>query len=1265
MQNVSLDAGNDLITLRLLTINSSSVKVANVNINHLCYSQKVQDVVSEVTVKALKEFSSGSFHPEDGQPSPQGSRQGSRPTSAVQGSRPPSGERRSRPGSSKRPASLTGSRPSSAHSQGQVKTPVVSKPGTPSGSKAGTPLGSKPGTPSGSKPATPSGSKPSTPLGSKPATPSGSKAGTPAGSKTPTPQVSRPQSADKDSRPASAVGSRPRSSARGSRPGSVQRSRPSTAQGAEDEQGLVVSGSRPGSAQQGPITDQPVSGQATPGRPGSGRPLSDRPGSGRPSSDRPGSGRPPSGRPKSRTSDHQPQDGDQQTPPPPVPEPTHDDLFHEDNQGDRPPDQQHTNVLSRMTLSGNRRIVIDVNSTNDMNDKLKDGYVNVTFPVHISTGGGDDGGDSGEEDDEDEMAVVDDDEEEEEEDSEGESEMVVLDPDHPLMRRFQKALQDHLNKQREKVSLELRELLEAVKTKHTDREDIGVELYGVQQELARHQMMLEKHHDDYSKLNQGRTQMEQLLYDVRTQYKDKQTLINEERKKGADLQAEVENLALRLFYMDNAKEDVRSDIAVMKRAAEKAESEVMKAEVEKQQQDLYVDRLVEQVDKLREEIALFDAQLTAQSEETRAAKEALMEARMEIESISLEKKQLYQQWNSSLIGMRRRDEAHAAMQEALNQQEQRILSLQTEIEGFKKSISREQEQNEKLTLILSKTEQDIATVKKMLTSCQNKHEALKTEYATYTRMLHETEQALNRANTDKTLRMNELNALRKQIEKEYAEKVRLEDAVVEQLRSQLTLDKAAQYTDKLIKQLHIRMREMDQQVAVVENDISKETLEVSHTRARAERLKNILEELDEEIKQKNEIISKSEADIVKRNAMIERKQGIIDQYNKKLEQMIAQAGGVELGPLEIQINSLHKSIEAEQQEIVDLKQMWLRDQNELVALSKENDNQNVSVLNLKKQITILSQKKLRIEGEISSQNCETNDIKRSIRNMENDMMKLNMLLHKESRIEHSLEKDNVLMENEFIGSLKEAEMASIKMQETLDNLREEKERLLNSLVEAERQIMLWEKKTQLAKETRAAVDSEIGQCEIRAMKAEIHRMQVRYTQLMKQQERMIQEMEKAVSRRDTIVSRGDAQAKTNKKEANHCDEELQELRQHQQALAHQLEEKQLNVQQLQNNSDTLDGDVERLLENKQRNMAELLARQQKAKYYQQVKDGRYTRLCRTDAALDNELQKQVDRMQNMTAIIERLSQEYPHIQPGLRRVMLAFGSRGTSIEGGD
>ena len=50
---------------------------------------------------------------------------------------------------------------------------------------------------------------------------------------------------------------------------------------------------------------------------------------------------------------------------------------------------------------------------------------------------------------------------------------------------------------------------------------------------------------------------------------------------------------------------------------------------------------------------------------------------------------------------------------------------------------------------------------------------------------------------DKTLRQNELNALRKQIEREYLEKVKLEDDIMEKMRSQLTMDKAAQYTKKL------------------------------------------------------------------------------------------------------------------------------------------------------------------------------------------------------------------------------------------------------------------------------------------------------------------------------------------------------------------------------------------------------------------------------------------------------------------------------------
>ena len=89
--------------------------------------------------------------------------------------------------------------------------------------------------------------------------------------------------------------------------------------------------------------------------------------------------------------------------------------------------------------------------------------------------------------------------------------------------------------------------------------------------------------------------------------------------------------------------------------------------------------------------------------------------------------------------------------------------------------------------------------------------------------------------------------------------------------------------------------------------------------------------------------------------------------------------------------------------------------------------------------------------------------------------------------------------------------------------------------------MFWERKIQLAKEMKSAVDSETGQGEIRAMKSEIHRMQVRqfsiillflisfpkvrYEQLLRQQEKLIRDMESSVSRRETIVTRGEFQQK--------------------------------------------------------------------------------------------------------------------------------------------
>ena len=64
---------------------------------------------------------------------------------------------------------------------------------------------------------------------------------------------------------------------------------------------------------------------------------------------------------------------------------------------------------------------------------------------------------------------------------------------------------------------------------------MGVDLYGVQQELARHQMMLEKGHDEFANVQQERLQEDQSLRDVRDQYKDHQMTVSSEKKKGRNI----------------------------------------------------------------------------------------------------------------------------------------------------------------------------------------------------------------------------------------------------------------------------------------------------------------------------------------------------------------------------------------------------------------------------------------------------------------------------------------------------------------------------------------------------------------------------------------------------------------------------------------------------------------------------------------------------------------------------------------------------------
>ncbi|CAF3905083.1 unnamed protein product, partial [Rotaria sordida] len=236
--------------------------------------------------------------------------------------------------------------------------------------------------------------------------------------------------------------------------------------------------------------------------------------------------------------------------------------------------------------------------------------------------------------------------------TEDEQSLVVLDPSHPLMVRYQEALKQHLLKREEKLSIQLREADNELKKIRDRREALGVTLYNLQQELARHQMLLEKEHDRFGEINQDRQRIDQDIKHIKEKHAKKKDEHDTQMRQTLETQKERDVLQRRLHYMNKAKNDIRGDLSTMRRATEKVDSEVTKLEADKRVQDLFVDRLVQQVDMLREQISMYEYQLRIQMEETKNIKHTLVEARLESETLELETKQLMQNWNSCLIGIR-------------------------------------------------------------------------------------------------------------------------------------------------------------------------------------------------------------------------------------------------------------------------------------------------------------------------------------------------------------------------------------------------------------------------------------------------------------------------------------------------------------------------------------------------------------------------------------------------------------------------------------
>ncbi|XP_061889639.1 coiled-coil domain-containing protein 40-like isoform X1 [Entelurus aequoreus] len=859
---------------------------------------------------------------------------------------------------------------------------------------------------------------------------------------------------------------------------------------------------------------------------------------------------------------------------------------------------------------------------------------------------------------------------------EDEMELLILDAEHPLVAEKQAALKNQLMKELERLILDIKEEVAIEMAESNQIEEIYLELFREQETLKQLHTRLEGQQQTKILAESKHQQVQDQLEAMRTCHTSNTNQCDKTRANVSNLQKELEKLMPHLNFTQEVSEDLHCNVKAMKNVTSKARAKRSQVEEEKFTQDMYVEHLTKDLERQTQQRDMYEVQRKAQAETTRATKEALSEAEIQIESLAMSQRQLLQQWNRSLVDLKRRDGDFQAMQEAVSMAEHQVIMLDREIEGSKKSISELQEKSETLTMLLNCAQMDCEVSKKMMSQNQNQYEAVQAQYGICSRALGETERTLAELTKEDNGLQAEVTDHRRKLEKNKEKHLKLEDKIMTQMLQKLMDSKAAQFYQRLTNKTASLKKEKAYQLWHLESEVMATTLESNVINEKLENLCRSLKELDEEITKYNKVVTSTQADSFSMDLLISQKQTTIVNYNNKIYLIGTNTGHGDLSPLQINVEGIKSQIEKLSEKIKNDQQLWLKHQGMLVGLILDIQAHRKEYNKSQAKFTVIRQKKIYLERQFETMHHEESDLEKSSEMLQRDLLKLNTLLSKNTQLCDALEQENSAMQADFLHKLKDADRESIEMALKLEKTQEEKEKLFTGLLETQHHIMLWEKKTHLMKETRLVVEE--SQEDIQIIKNDIHCMERQLHQLMKQRQQLQRESVSVVEKRGNIIERNKALARNAKKQitmakphqmneglrrkvkethkqVKECEHEITGLQESKVILSNALVQHKRQLTDLSGTCDVLEADLTNSRDTKHMAHAHLMDFQRKAKKLQEVTDGEYQPLS-SSQSVEATTQSQMDRVRDMSNIIASVCEEYTHHQAALRALSLSLAA---------
>lgn len=231
----------------------------------------------------------------------------------------------------------------------------------------------------------------------------------------------------------------------------------------------------------------------------------------------------------------------------------------------------------------------------------------------------------------------------------------VLAEDHPLLEKFQQSLKAHLLRVKHQLQEEISEIDHSLKTKNEEYEEIGANLYDLQQKMNSQNNLLDEYSSEIKEISEKRMNHEKNIAILKKEYDEKNYNFKQRKQSYNEILMDVDNMQILENNISKWAQEIKDEVSLAKRVVSKDSQEKSIIADEKRKMDLFLLNLDSEVRRRDHELTLINNQIQNQDGALSVLQTSLTDANTDLEALQQEHKRLHQTWGEVIVAIQQRD----------------------------------------------------------------------------------------------------------------------------------------------------------------------------------------------------------------------------------------------------------------------------------------------------------------------------------------------------------------------------------------------------------------------------------------------------------------------------------------------------------------------------------------------------------------------------------------------------------------------------------